>query len=81
MGGTAFTSWIKIGHDHVTPFEAEGLKLILDEMLQEANVSILYHTSFLQPVIEQDTIKGAYVYSKAGIQLIRAKVVIDCTGD
>lgn len=81
MGGTAFTSWIKIGHDHVTPFEAEGLKLILDEMLQEANVSILYHTSFLQPVIEQDTIKGAYVSSKAGIQLIRAKVVIDCTGD
>ena len=33
MGGTAFTSWIKIGHDHVTPFEAEGLKLVLDEML------------------------------------------------
>ena len=30
MGGTAFTSWIKVGHDHVTPFEAEGLKLILD---------------------------------------------------
>ncbi|MBE7033714.1 MAG: FAD-dependent oxidoreductase [Ruminococcaceae bacterium] len=81
MGGTAFTSWIKIGHDHVTPFEAEGLKLILDEMLQEANVSILYHTSFLQPVIEQDTIKGAYVSSKAGIQLINAKVIIDCTGD
>ena len=24
-GGTAFTSWIKIGHEHVTPFEPEGL--------------------------------------------------------
>ena len=34
MGGTAFTSWIKIGHDHVTPFEAEGLKVVLDEMLE-----------------------------------------------
>ena len=27
------TSWIKVGHEHVTPFEAEGLKLIIDEML------------------------------------------------
>lgn len=81
MGGTAFTSWIKIGHDHVTPFEAEGLKLVLDEMLDEADVKVLYHTSFLQPVIEDSTITGAYVSSKAGIQLINAKVVIDCTGD
>ena len=49
--GTAFTSWIKVGHDHVTPFEAEGLKIILDEMLEEAGVEILYHTTFLAPVL------------------------------
>ncbi len=81
MGGTAFTSWIKIGHDHVTPFEAEGLKLVLDEMLEEAGVEILYHTTFLEPVVEEDTIKGIYVSSKSGVQLINAKTVIDCTGD
>lgn len=81
LGGTAFTSWIKVGHDHVTPFEAEGLKLILDEMLEEAGVRILYHTSFLEPVTENDVIKGVYVSSKSGIQLINAKIVIDCTGD
>lgn len=81
MGGTAFTSWIKIGHDHVTPFEAEGLKLVLDEMLEKAGVEILYHTAFLEPVVEENVIKGVYVSSKSGIQLINAKVVIDCTGD
>ena len=81
MGGTAFTSWIKIGHDHVTPFEAEGLKLVLDEMLTEAGVNILYHTSFLQPVLEENTITGVLVSSKSGIQLLNAKIVIDCTGD
>lgn len=81
MGGTAFTSWIKIGHDHVTPFEAEGLKLVLDEMLDEANVKVLYHTSFLAPIVKAETIKGAYVHSKAGVQLVNAKIVIDCTGD
>lgn len=81
MGGTAFTSWIKIGHDHVTPFESEGLKLVLDEMLCEAGVDILYHTTFLEPILENKKIKGIKVASKSGIQEIEAKVVIDCTGD
>lgn len=81
MGGTAFTSWIKVGHDHVTPFEAEGLKLILDEMLMEAGVKVLYHTSFLQPIMDGNKITGAVVSSKSGIQGISAKVVVDATGD
>lgn len=79
--GTAFTSWITLGHDHVTPFEPEGLKLIVDEMLEEAGVKVLYHTDFLQPVMEDQKIVGVQVSSKRGIELIRGKVVIDCTGD
>lgn len=79
--GTAFTSWITLGHDHVTPFEPEGLKLIVDEMLEEAGVKVLYHTDFLQPVMEDQKIIGVQVSSKRGIELIRGKVVIDCTGD
>lgn len=81
MGGTAFTSWIKIGHDHVTPFEAEGLKLVLDEMLLDAGVEILYHTSFVEPVLEGDTIVGGIFVSKSGIDEIYCKVMIDATGD
>lgn len=65
--GTAFTSWIELGHDHVTPFESEGFKLVIDEMLTEAGVKILYHTSFLQPVLEGDTIAGVLVDSKRGM--------------
>ena len=81
MGGTAFTSWIKVGHDHVTPFESEGLKLVLDEMLAEAGVDILYHTSFLEPVLEDKKIVGIKVASKSGIEVIEGEVIIDCTGD
>lgn len=81
LGGTAFTSWIKIGHDHVTPFEAEGLKLVMDEMLIEANVDVLYHTNFLEPVLKENKIVGVIVSSKSGIEEISGKVVIDCTGD
>ncbi|MBQ4119923.1 MAG: FAD-dependent oxidoreductase [Clostridia bacterium] len=81
MGGTAFTSWIKIGHDHVTPFESEGLKLVLDEMLCEAGVEVLYHTAFLEPVLEENKIIGIKVASKSGIESIEGNVIIDCTGD
>lgn len=80
-GGTAFTSWIKIGHEHVTPFESEGLKLVIDEMLEESGVKILYHTDFLRPVLEGNTITGVLVSSKKGLEVIEGKVIIDCTGD
>lgn len=81
LGGTAFTSWIKVGHDHVTPFEAEGLKLILDEMLMEAGVQPLYHTTFIQPVMQENRITGAILSSKSGMENVHAQVVIDATGD
>ena len=81
MGGTAYTSWIKIGHDHVTPFEAEGLKLILDEMLTETGVRVLYHTDFLVPIVENGCITGGIFHSKSGVGAASAKVVIDATGD
>lgn len=79
--GTAFTSWITAGHDHCTPFEPEVLKRVLDEMLLEADVKILYHTAFLEPCIAEGKITGARVYSKSGIEKIEADVCIDCTGD
>ena len=80
-GGTAFTSWIKVGHEHVTPYEPEGLKLVVDEMLTEAGVKILYHTDFLRPILEGEAITGILVSSKRGMEVIGASVVIDCTGD
>ena len=80
-GGTAFTSWIKVGHEHETPYEPEGLKLVVDEMLTEAGVKILYHTDFLRPILEGEAITGILVSSKRGMEVIGASVVIDCTGD
>ena len=79
--GTAYTSWIVVGHEHVTPFESEGLKLVMDEMLTEAGVKILYHTQFVAPTLTGSRIDGVLVSSKRGVEKIAAKVVIDCTGD
>ena len=79
--GTGFTSWIVVGHDHVTPFEPEGLKRVMDDMMEEAGVKVLFHTDFLKPVMEGNTPVGIVVSSKRGIEIIRGQVFIDCTGD
>ncbi len=69
------------GHDHCAPFDPEILKRVIDEMLAEAKVNVLYHTSFMEPLLEDDCIKGIVIFSKNGMEVIKAKVVIDCTGD
>ena len=79
--GTPFTSWIKVGHDHVTPFEAEALKIVLDEMFAEYGVTVLYHTLFSSPLMEGNRVKGILVDSKNGRSIIEGKLFIDCTGD
>ena len=79
--GTAFTSWIKIGHDHCTPFEPEALKVVLDEMCAEAGVKVLFHADFVEPVMSGTTITGVRLFTKAGFRTVKAKIVIDATGD
>lgn len=79
--GTAFTSYIVVGHQHVTPFDAEVLKQVMDEMLLEANVEALYHAQLIQPIMAGSTVTGAIVACKSGVKAISCKVMVDCTGD
>ena len=79
--GTGFTSWIVLGHDHVTPFEHEGLKLIMDEMMAEAGVKVFLHTDFIEPIMEENRVVGVLTSSKKGYEILRGKVIIDATGD
>lgn len=78
---TAFTSYIDKGHVHVTPFKAESLKIVADEMLAEAGVRILYHTQLVDAEAEGDRVTRIIVAMKEGLASIRAKAFIDCTGD
>ena len=78
---TAFTSYIDKGHVHVTPFKAESLKIVADEMLAEAGVKILYHTQLVDAESEGDKVTRIIVAMKEGLASIRAKAFIDCTGD
>ncbi len=79
--GTAFTSWIVDGHDHCTPFEPEALKLLLDEMCAEAGVKVLFHADFAEPLLDGNRITGVRLFTKGGFRTVKAKIVIDATGD
>lgn len=78
---TPYTAWITAGHDHLTPFEPEAMKYVLDQMALAAGVKVFYHTSFVEPIMEGETVKGAIVLMKNGLASIEADVVVDCTGD
>ncbi len=62
-------------------FEVEGLKLVLEEMATEADLTPLYYTQFCDALVEDGDVQGVIVQNKGGRQAIRARRVIDCTGD
>jgi hypothetical protein len=81
FGNGPYSAWIPKGHDHVTPFNPEELKVLLDEMCAEAGVKVLFHTMFLEPVVKDNRAAGARVFGKGGPKTVSAKIVIDATGD
>ncbi len=56
-------------------------KVVLDEMIVEADVRPLYHTFCADALLEGRTMRGAVIENKAGRQAILARLVIDATGD
>lgn len=65
----------------VTPFDNEGLKTELEEMLLKSGAKILYHTMLAGVEVENGSIKGVSLCGKTGMLKLQAKVYIDATGD
>ena len=61
--------------------DPEQMKVTFDEMMEDAGVRVLFGTMALQPYMEEDRICGVYVNTPDGKELIRAKQVIDTTGE
>ncbi len=61
--------------------DPEAAKYVLDKMIREAGVKVLYHTWGSNVIMDGNTIKGVFIESKSGRMAILARVVIDCTGD
>jgi hypothetical protein len=70
-----------IPNGSLTAIDTELLKIVTQEMAEEAGVRVLFHTIAAAPIMEGNTIKGIITENKSGRQAILAKVVIDASGD
>ena len=52
-----------------------------DAFLEEAGVRIFFHTTVIEVLAEGDTIAGVRAYTKQGPMEVRARMVIDASGD
>ena len=63
------------------PIDGEKTKYIMTKMLHEVGVNILFHTIFVDSIMEGNNIVGVVVENKSGRQAIFGKVIIDASGD
>jgi len=64
----------------MVPFDPEILKFVVLEMLDTAGVQLLFH-AFASGTIIDKGLRGVVFETKSGPLVIKAKVIIDCTGD
>src|ERR671925_556397 len=65
---------------YVVPFDPEIFKMVALDLLDEAGVRFLFH-AFASDVFGDDRLSNVVFETKSGPVVIRARVVIDCTGD
>jgi hypothetical protein len=76
--GGAVPPSLKTGY--VVPFDPEVFKLVALDLLDEAGVNFLFH-AFAADVIGDDGLRGVVFETKSGPLVVRARIVVDCTGD
>jgi len=84
IGGEMSGRLKKLGmsvHEINPVIDPEAGKYVLDQMITESGVKMLYHTWASNVLMEGNRIAGVVVENKSGRMAIMAKVVVDCTGD
>lgn len=71
-------------------FDQSLMQVVLDDLVTEAGVRVLLYTRGIACVTgpgrpwqgkARRTVTGLVIHSKSGLQLVRAKVFVDCSGD
>lgn len=65
----------------VTPFDAEVMKLVLDEMAAEYGVDVLFHATLVEVNKQDEAIRSVTVQTKAGVLELEGTVFIDASAD
>jgi hypothetical protein len=81
-GGTPGPVEIKNAHMYsTTPVDHEILKVLFLDMVTEAGVRVLLHSTVTDVLLEGRRLAGTVVANKSGRQAIRADRFVDATGD
>jgi len=67
--------WIRSSAD------PEGIKLVWDRLVHEAGADSLFLAHVCDVCLENDTVTGLVLHTRAGLGIVRAARVIDATGD
>jgi hypothetical protein len=62
-------------------FSPEWMKFILDDMMEEAGVKVLFHASFFESKVADGQIQSIKVLTRGGMKQLSAKFYIDATTD
>ncbi len=65
----------------ITLIDWEAFKELAFEMLEEAGVKLLLHTTVAAVCKEGDVVKGIIVQGRSGREAVLSKVTVDCTGN
>jgi ribulose 1,5-bisphosphate synthetase/thiazole synthase len=67
--------------EHELWCNVEYLKVAVLDTLDAAGVKYLLHVRAVDSIVERNRVAGVIIGTKRGLMSLRAKVVVDCTGD
>lgn len=72
-------------HDAVSEngmiFHEEYLKLVLDDLVREYGITVLFHTTVIGAKAQNGKVESVTIANKDGVSEVQADMYIDCTGD
>ena len=66
---------------YAVAFDPDGWKRASNDMAEEAGVDVRLHSWYAAPIMEGSAVAGVVCQTKTGRQAVRAKVVVDASGD
>lgn len=78
---TGYTGFVVWPHAHVTPFDVEILKWIIQDLIEDSKVDVILHSMIVGAIKEGNTAKGLILENKSGRMAVEGSVIIDATGD
>ncbi len=65
----------------IVRFDAEALKYLISEMLDEAGAEVWLSSLMTDTVVDDGVLKAIVVHNKSGRHLVRARAFVDASGD